>query len=239
MEKGGEILRRVMSELKPHAAPGATTQELDHRAQELIKKYGADPSFKTVKGYRWATCLPINDQIVHTPPSSRVLQEGDLLTIDIGVYYQSYHTDYADSFIVGSSRDPAISVFLDAGKKALSKAIGKVQQGNRIRDISAAIEEVVVSSGYCVIRNLTGHGIGKQLHEPPLIPGYIETSRDQNKRMSAGMTFAVEVIYAMGTSQMKHEKGDDWSLVTVDGSLAACFEHTIAIGKNNAFILTQ
>lgn len=238
MKQGGLILKKVMDMLLPFVVDGVSTDVIDQKADELIKRCHAEPSFKKVKGYRWATCLPVNDQIVHTPPSKRILKRGDLLTIDIGVYYQSYHTDYAESFNIGQSPNKKVQLFLDAGKKALGKAIDCARPKNLIKHISHAIEDTIKQYGYYVVKNLTGHGIGKKLHEAPMIPGYVDGSSDQNIIIEKGMAFAIEVIYAMGTSHMKSEAGNTWSLVTSDGSLSACFERTIAVGENNAYILT-
>src|SRR3989344_682779 len=224
MRKGGVLLKKVMAELLPFVKPGISTKSVDKRAEVLIRGYGAEPSFQKVKGYQWATCLPINDQIVHTPPSERILKIGDLLTIDIGVYYQSYHTDYALSYCVGEMSDKKLQIFLDTGKNALEQAIMYIRHKNIIKQISQSIEKSIKKSGYHVIKNLTGHGIGKKLHEDPLIAGYVDGSTDQMSVIEKGMAFAIEVIYAMGTSQMKSEVGNKWSLVTADGSLAACFE---------------
>lgn len=238
MREGGLILKKVMSALLPFVQPGISTESIDKKAEELIRGYGAEPSFQKVKGYQWTTCLPVNDQIVHTPPSKRILKIGDLLTIDIGTYYQSYHTDYAISFCIGKEPDKNVHSFLKAGADALEKAITFARPKNRIKNISQSIEESIQTSGYYIIKNLTGHGIGKKLHEDPLIAGYSDGSDDQKSIIKKGMAFAIEVIYAMGTSRMKSEPGNRWSLVTEDGSLAACFEKTVVIGENNAYILT-
>lgn len=240
MKEGGLILKKIMSDLLPSVSPGISTNVLNQRAEDLIKKYHVSASFKTVKGYRWATCLPVNDQIVHTPPSERILNDGDLLTIDIGICHKAYHTDYAESFVVGRLNNSKIQTqrFLTVGQQALIRGIAAVFAGNRVGDISQAIYDTVTRGGYFVVKNLTGHGIGKNLHEDPLIPGYLDKPVDKTMKLEAGMVLAVEVIYAMGISQMKSEIGNKWSLATQDGSLAACFEKTIVVGQNKAFILT-
>lgn len=238
MRQGGQILKKIMDALLPQVAVGVSTNFINEKAEELIKQYGVEPSFKTVKGYRWATCLPVNAQIVHTPPSDRLLADGDLLTIDIGVCFKSYHTDYAISLIVDNGQNSSRTRFLAAGRQALERGIGAARAGARVGDISRAIYETVSADGYFVVKNLTGHGIGRRLHEDPLIPGYIDKPPDQTAELKAGMTLAVEVIYAMGKSEMKSESGSKWSLVTGDGRPAACFEKTIAVTQNKAFILT-
>lgn len=238
MREGGQILKRVMAELLPSVRPGITTKEINQKAEALIVSFGAEASFKTVKNYPWATCLPVNQQIVHTPPSEKILRDGDLLTVDIGVYYKGYHTDYATSYIVGSSANPAIAGFLRVGASALQSAVDQARVGKYIRDISQTIFHHVNTGGYHVIKELTGHGIGKKLHEDPLIPGYVLANSDQKIKLVPGMTLAIEVIYAVGTDRLKPESGSEWSLVTSDGSLSACFEKTIAVTENKPFILT-
>ncbi|HLC94293.1 MAG TPA: type I methionyl aminopeptidase [Patescibacteria group bacterium] len=238
MKQGGSILRTVMDQLIPLVRPGISTQELDEEAERLIRSQGALSSFKEVEKYRWTTCLPIDEQVVHTPPSDRILKKGELLTIDIGVYYKSYHTDYATTVCVGGSADEDKMKFLRTGAKALEVAIAQAQAGNRIGHISRAIENAVLAGGYFVIRELTGHAIGRNLHEDPLIPGYLDGRVEDTPSLTPGMTIAIEVIYSMGSKHVKSEKGNKWSLVTTDGSLSACFEKTVAISKDRAFVLT-
>lgn len=245
MKQGGSILRTVMDQLIPLVRPGVSTQELDETAERLIRSQGALPSFKEVEKYRWTTCVPIDEQVVHTPPSDRILKKGELLTIDIGVYYKSYHTDYATTVCVGESADDPDLIgdedkmnFLHTGAKALEAAITQAKAGNRVGHISRAIEKVVSAGGYFIIRELTGHAIGKELHEDPLIPGYLDGRVEDTPLLTMGMTIAIEVIYSMGAKHVKSEKGSKWSLVTTDGSLSACFEKTVAISKDRAFVLT-
>ncbi|MBI2049737.1 type I methionyl aminopeptidase [Candidatus Roizmanbacteria bacterium] len=238
MQEAGRRLRKVMMQLLPQIKPGVTTQLIDKKAEELIIKLGGQPSFKRVKNYSWATCLPINEQIVHTPPSMRKLKNGDILTIDIGFYLGGFHTDHALTIIVGDKEDPKVVKFLNTGKKTLEKALAKVKTGNYLGEVSKTIEEEIEKAGYHVVQELTGHGIGHDLHEDPLVPGLLEGSLDKTYKIKPGLVIAVEVIYAMGTSRMKFEKGSEWSIVTVDGSLSACFEHTIAITKEGSIVLT-
>lgn len=238
MKESGRKLRRAVELLLPTVRPGMTTGEIDKQAEELIVKQGAQPSFKRVKGYSWTTCVPINEQVVHTPPGNRKLKEGDVLTIDIGAYFKGFHSDYATTFIVGNTRDEKIERFLETGKTALQKAIDQATFGNRLGHISKAIEEEIYPAGYHIMEQLTGHGIGHELHEDPFVPGFLDKPLEKTLKIREGLVLAIEVIYSMGTEDIAYEKGDDWSIVTADGSLSACFEHTVAITNKNTFILT-
>lgn len=238
MKEGGRRLRLVVQELKKKIKPGITTLFIDQEAEKLIKKFQGEPSFKKVKGYFFSTCLPINEQIVHTPPSKRVVKEGDVLTLDIGFYYQGYNTDFADTWIIGEKKDKEVKKFLEVGKNALYKAIDQAKAGNYLGQVSQAIQEEIEGNGYFIIKDLTGHGIGKKLHEDPYIFGYVNMPIDKTIKIRSGFTLAIEVIYSMGTEKMKREKNDAWSIVTEDGSLSACFEHTIAVLENKTLILT-
>jgi len=238
MQEGGKRLKRITKQLIAQIKPGISTITIDEQAEKLILSHGGKPSFKSVKNYYWTTCLPINEQIVHTKPSKRTLVDGDILTVDIGMLYEGFHTDYAISFIVGKNTDNKKARFLDIGRCTLEKAILAAKSGKRIGNISQTIESEIGKNGYCVIKQLTGHGIGRQLHEDPYIPGFLEQPLDKTLLIKPGLVIAIEVIYSLGTHEIKMEKHDDWSIVTEDGSLAACFEHTIAVTEKNTFVLT-
>ncbi|MCX7880922.1 MAG: type I methionyl aminopeptidase [Patescibacteria group bacterium] len=240
MKEGGKRLRKVVAELIFFCQEGKTTKEIDEKAEELIKKMGGEPSFKKVKNYFWSTCLSVNEQIVHTPPSERVLKKGDLLTLDVGFYYQGFHTDFSTSFLIGKleREDDKIERFLKVGKITLQKAISQVKENNRIGDISETIEKEIYKNGYYVIKRLTGHGIGKELHEEPMIAGFLLGKKENTPLIKKGLTIAIEVIYSMGTEEMIYEKDNHWSLVTRDKSLSACFEHTVALTDKGVIILT-
>lgn len=237
MQEGGKRLKRVVKSLLPHVKPGISTQEVDKQADRLIIKEGAEPSFKRVKGYKWSTCLCINEQIVHTPPSERIIQEGDVFTLDIGLYYQGYHTDYAITFQVGR-KDPKTEEFLQVGKKTLQKAIDKVRPDHYLGEVSQTIEKELKKANLHVAKELTGHGIGHDLHEDPFVPGFLDKPIEKTYKMRMGLVIAVEVIYAKGTDEITYENGSSWSIVTADGSLSACFEHTVAILGRKTLILT-
>ncbi len=238
MQEAGVRLRRVMRALVPQVIAGKTTAQVDLLAQELILQEGGAPGFKRVKGYSWATCLPINNQAVHTPPGPRVIKDGDLLTIDIGLYLEGFHTDHAVSLVVGGEADPKIKAFLEAGKRALKAGIRAAHAGNYIGDISEALEDAIYGAGYKVLKSLTGHGIGRALHEAPIVPAFVDRPRDRTPRLERGLTLAIEVIYSTSCEEIAYEDAQKWSIVTGDGSLAACFEHTIAISDKNPVILT-
>lgn len=238
MQEAGKRLKQVMRELLPEVKPGIITNQVDEKAEELILRKGGEPSFKKVKNYSWSTCLPINEQIVHTPPSKRVLKNGDVLTIDIGFFLHGFHTDYAATFVIGNKKNPEIVKFLNTGKKTLEKALSKVKVGKYLGEVSKTIEEGIGKDNYHVVKELTGHGIGRDLHEDPLVPGFLDRPLEKTLKIRPGLVMAVEVIYAMGTGKMKFEGGSEWSIVTADGSLSACFEHTIAVNEEKSVILT-
>lgn len=238
MRTAGAILKDVLVLVGEQVKPGVTTEQLDMFAESAIIKAGGEPGFKRVKGYDWATCMCVNRQVVHTPPSKYQLKNGDVLTFDIGVYVEGLHTDAARTVIVGQNKDSDVEMFLEAGKKAHIAALSAAKEGNRIGHISAAIEKNIKESGYFIIKELTGHGVGQDLHEDPYIPGYVRGAIDDTPQIKRGMALAIEVIYAKSTDKIASEKGNSWSLITADSSLAACFEDTVLIENNNTSILT-
>lgn len=238
MKEGGRRLRSVVKALLNKIDAGITTKEIDSLAEELIKKQGGESSFKKVRNYFWTTCLSINEQVVHTPPSNRQLKLGDVLTLDIGMYFKGYHTDFSTTFFIGDNPSDEINNFLETGKKGLFKAIRQAKVGNRIGNISEVIQDEIEGQGYFIMKDLTGHGIGKELHTDPYVFGYRERPTEKTLLIKPGLTIAVEVIYSMGTEEIKHEKNNNWSIVSADGSLTACFEHTIAITEKKTLVLT-
>ncbi|MEK7633314.1 MAG: type I methionyl aminopeptidase [Patescibacteria group bacterium] len=237
MVEGGRRLRAVVGELLPLIKEGISTKEIDDRAEELVKKQDGESSFKTVPGYRWTICSPINEQIVHTKPNNRILKKEDVLTLDIGFLYQGFHTDYAITKVVGESKNTKINKFLKIGEETLYKTIKKAKIGNRISNISEVIEKEIKGNGYFVIKELTGHGIGKKLHEDPYVLGFVDLPVDKSPMIKKGLVIAIEIIYAMGTEEIAYEK-DNWSIITKDRSLSACFEHTVAVTGQGPVILT-
>ncbi len=237
MKEGGQRLRKVVKALLNKIDVGITTKSIDEMAENLIKKQGGESSFKKVKGYFWTTCLTINEQAVHTPPSDRKLKSGDIFTLDIGMYFKGYHTDFATTIYVGGTPDRETERFLQTGKKALALAIEQAKVGNRLGDISAAIEKEIYGQGYFILKELTGHGIGKKLHEDPYVFGFKERPVEKTIKLQPGLVIAIEVIYSKGSENIAYEKNDNWSIVSADRSLSACFEHTVALTKKETLVL--
>lgn len=238
MQEGGKKLREIVKELRNIVQIEVSTNEIDKLAEDLIEKKGGEASFKKIEGYKWSVCTPVNEQIVHTPPSERVLKIGDILTLDIGIYYKGFHTDYADTFIIGDLKDNKIKKFLEVGKKTLNKAIDKAKAFQRLGGISETIQNEIESNGYSVIKELTGHGIGRKLHENPFVLGFLDRPIDKTLIMRPGLVIAVEVIYSMESEKTIHDTTDSWTIKTADNSLSACFEHTVAITDRETLVLT-
>ncbi|MFO0703306.1 MAG: type I methionyl aminopeptidase [Patescibacteria group bacterium] len=239
MTECGKRLRNATSELIPSIRPGQSTYEVDKKATELLRKYGLVLSFPTVQGYDFATCLPVNEQAVHTPPKkNRILEKGDVLTVDMGGLYKGYHTDWATTIIVGNVKDPKKEKFLAAGKLALSKTLKALGVGVRLGLVGKIMQETIESNGYRVLQDLTGHGIGRELHEDPYIPNIVYKPIEKTYLIKPGFVCAIEIIYSESTSKIVQNNPDGWSIDTADGSLAACFEHTIMIDQNGVHILT-
>lgn len=234
MKKSGAICAKALSKVLKYVKPGVKCSELDDIAQEHIESQGAQPSFMTVDDYKWTICTTINDQVVHGIPTSRVLCAGDVLGIDIGALYKGYHSDQAISVPVGVISKDAEN-FLKIGKETLVEAISKAVVGNTIGDISATIQTKIEGAGYNVVKNLTGHGVGTQLHEDPIIPCFGKYGR--GPKIQKNMTIAIEVIYAQGSAEVVLEK-DNWTISTKDGSLGGLFEQTILITDNRPIIIT-
>lgn len=238
MVEAGKRLKKVVAQLTPQIRSGLTTAQIDKIADRLITQAGGEASFKKVKGYYWATCIAINEQVVHTPPSERIIKDGDILTIDIGLFYRGFHSDYADTIIVGGTKDKRLHKFLTVGELTLKKAIEQFKLNKYLGEVSKVIESEIYGYGFFVIKQLTGHGVGKKLHEDPYIPGYLDRHSNDTPLIKQGMVVAIEVIYSMGTEEVEYEDNNNWSLVTKDGSLSACFEHTVAIIGKDTIILT-
>lgn len=236
MKHGGAILKEVLNKAIYRVQPGITTKQIDNFIDAYITSKGAEPGFKRVKGYAWASCICVNDQIVHTPPSDRVIKDGDVVTVDTGVFYDGLHTDAAFTVQAGQHTQ-RVQRFLEVGQEALNKALKVAIKGKRVGDISREFQTTIENSGYSIVKGLTGHGVGKELHESPFIPCFLDQSIDKTPLLASGMTLALEVMYCMGSGQMVHE-ADNWSIKTADNSLAASFEHTVAITENGSLILT-
>ncbi len=234
IRQGGKILGDVLQKVLARATPGITTLDLDKYADELIVKNGASPSFKMEEGYKFATCMNVNDMVVHGIPTNYKLQDGDTLGVDIGAYYQGFHTDTSWSVEIGKDS----SIFLEVGKKALNLAIQKCIVGNHTGDISQAIQETIEAAGYSCVKQLVGHGVGRSLHEDPEIPCYLRGKIENTPILKEGMVLAVEAIYNMGESKIVYANDDGWTIVTKDGFPSGLFEHTVVVTKNGPEILT-
>lgn len=236
MRAGGKHLGQVKHQLATFTQVGMTFAELEAEAQRLIRAAGAKPSFSTVKGYDWATCIMKNDELCHgIPAASKIVNDGDVITIDVGLLWDGYHLDTTTTFIAGTST-PQKEHFLAVGKKSLAKAIEKAVVGNSVFDISFAMQKVVERSGFSCVYQLCGHGISTQLHEKPDIPCLAQRS-DKRELLYDGQTIAVEIMYAAGNAHLVLDK-DGWTYRTMDGSLSGMFEETVIVGKNGAEILT-
>lgn len=236
MREGGKRLHGILQKLLEASVPGAVLLDIDQLADELIRESGGTASFKTVKGYKWATCLCVNEVVVHGIPTKYTLKDGDILTIDIGLVYQGLHTDTAWTKIVGSEKKN--EDFLNIGKKALDRGIAEAKVGNHIGHISKVIQETIEGAGYAIVKSLVGHGVGRELHEEPQVPNYVRGAIENTLPLQEGMTIAIEPIYAMGRGEIVYENDDGWTLTTRDRSLAAVFEHSIAIGASGPLVLT-
>ncbi len=238
MREAGRIVARVHAALREAIRPGVTTAELDALAESIIREHGAVPSFKGYRGFPATICASINAELVHGIPSpSRVLREGDIISVDVGAIYKGYHGDSAWTYPVGEISEEAQRL-LDVTREALFAGIAQVRPGNRLQDYSRAVQEYVESRGFYVVRLYTGHGIGRQMHEPPEILNYVNPQHpDSRRRFVPGMTVALEPMVQVGTWDTI-TLNDGWTVVSLDGSLSAHFEHTVAVTENGAEILT-
>lgn len=251
MRQSGKISAQALKKALEAAKPGVTLLEIEKVAASEIKKSGGELSFATVPGYKWATCLTVNEELVHGIPRDIVLKNGDILSIDVGAVFKGWHTDTAWSVIIGEidksvksvSEAPASAVelkekkrFLAVGEEALWKGISQAIDGNAIGDISNAIQTAVERAGFDISRTLIGHGVGRQLHEEPEVPGYGQ--KGIGLILQAGMTLAIEVIYAKGKAEVVLAE-DSWTYINKDGSWGGLFEMSIIVGKERAEVITD
>ncbi len=234
MAEGGKILARIMKELEKKVKPGVSTKELDRAAEALILESGSKCSFKGYEGYPACLCASINQEIVHAIPSDRILKEGDILSLDLGILYKGFHADMAVTLPVGKV-PPETQRLIRVTKKALKRGIKKIKPGNTLGDIGNTIQRHVESQGFNVVRELCGHGIGRKLHEEPQILNY--GKRKAGLEIKEGMTLCLEPMATAGDYHIRESK-DGHGFETADGSLSAHFEHMIIVTKNGAKILT-
>jgi methionyl aminopeptidase len=235
MARAGELTARAHLVVKEAVAPGISTRELDRLVEEFLLKSGAIPAFKGYGGFPASICASVNNQVVHGIPSDEViLQRGDILSVDIGAIFDGYVGDAAATYPVGDI-SPESEKLIEVTAHSLTEGIQRAVEGNRLSDISAAIQQWVESNGFSVIRDYVGHGIGQQMHEDPQIPNFGRPGF--GPRLTAGMVLAIEPMVNAGNYHVK-TLADGWTVVTVDGSLSAHFEHTVAITPQGPRILT-
>lgn len=242
ISQSGAITASTIKKLIELAVPGVSTLELDQEAEKFIRSAGAEPSFMMEPGYKFTTCMQVNDMVVHGIPTEYRLNPGDRLGIDVGACLKGFHSDASWSIIIGddgkNENNAVLREFLSVGEKALEQAIAECQPGNRIGHISRKIQELVEGAGYSCVKQLVGHGVGHKLHEDPEIPCYLRGKLENTPEIKVGMVLAVEIIYNMGDSALVYENDDGWTIVTRDGSPSGLFEKTVAITSNGPKILT-
>jgi methionyl aminopeptidase len=234
IRKASQIVARTLNFLEAHVQPGITTRELDQLAESEIRKAGAIPAFKGYRGFPATLCVSVNEEVVHGIPSDRKLKEGDIVGLDLGCIWEGFYGDAAKTYPVGQVSEEAKRL-LETTEKSLMIGIDQARVGNRIGDIGYAVQTLAESSGYSVVRDFVGHGIGRNLHEDPQVPNY--GNRGQGPRIKAGMVIAIEPMVCQGRADVE-VLSDNWTAVTRDGSLAAHFEHSIAITDNGPEILS-
>lgn len=240
MAEGGRRLSWIRNLLLRKIKPGVKTIEIERLAEKLIYKAGGRPSFKTVKNYQYAICICFNEEVVHGLPGQRVIQEGEVVGIDIGMIYKGFHTDTAWTILVGSEANETgdkIEGFLKVGEETLEKVIERIKVKSRIGHISQMIQGNIQKAGFSPVEVLTGHGVGRKLHEEPAIPQVLIGKIEDTPEIVPGMTLAIEIIYNMGSPEVVLKK-DGWTIVTKDGKISAAFEKSIAVLKNGILVLT-
>jgi methionyl aminopeptidase len=239
MAEGGKILSAIMGELEKRVGPGIATKELETLAERLILEYGGKPSFKGYEGFPAALCVSINEQVVHGLPGPRVIKQGDLVSLDLGILYKGFHTDMARSFVVGKI-SPLARKLLKVTKEALEIAKKAIKPGIKLENISRAIQQYAQANGFNVVRQLCGHGIGRELHEDPQILNFVgdDYGGDEEVILKEGMVFCLEPMITVGHWKLIKSK-DNFGYETQDGSLSCHFEDTVALTSKGLAILTR
>jgi methionyl aminopeptidase len=235
IRKASAIVREILEVIEREVKPGMTTLQLDARAEEIMKKRGGYPAFKGYRGFPAHICASVNEEVVHGIPSDRVLEEGDIVGIDVGVRVEGYHGDAARTFPVGKISKTARHL-LDTTREALLKGIEQFYVGARLSDIGHAVQSYAEERGYSVVRDYVGHGIGREMHEDPQVPNYGKPGH--GPRLVEGMALAIEPMLNKGTEQVSL-KSDQWTVVTQDGSLSAHFEDTTALTEHGTEVMTN
>jgi methionyl aminopeptidase len=235
MRTAGRIVAEVLALVEAELKPGVSTGHLDRIAEKYIRAAGAVPSFKGYHGYPASLCISLDDEVVHGIPGERTIREGQIVSIDAGAIYEGWHGDGARSFVVGTPK-PEVARLIETCRAAMMAGINAAQPGNRIADIAAAVEDVAAPAGYGIVRQYVGHGIGTSLHEEPNVPNF--RSPAKGIQLVPGICLAIEPMLTLGSHEVV-TRPDGWTVVTKDGSLAAHFEHTIAITEQGPQILTM
>lgn len=236
MTEGGKRLREVRETIVSRISPGVKLLELEQLADSLINKSGGEAAFKRVPGYEWATCINVNEGVVHGIPSERIIQDGDVVSVDVGMIYRGWHTDTSTTVIAGR-KSAATSKLLRVGREALAAAIKEARIGNRVGQISLILEQVLRRGGMSPVKTLTGHGLGRALHEFPPIPCFLEAKIEDTAVINEGMGLAIEAIYTAGRPETR-VAADGWTVVTADGSLAGLFEETVFVTAKGPVVVT-
>jgi methionyl aminopeptidase len=237
MRRSGHIVRQVLESVRDMVAPGVSTMDMERAAEDKIKELGAIPAFKGYNDYPCVLCTSVNNEIIHGIPSKkRVLQEGDIVSIDCGVVLDGYYGDAAITVPVGKSLTPELKKLLEVTETSLKRAIQEVRLGKTLGDIGAAVQEYVEANGFSVVREFVGHGIGTRLHEEPQVPNF--GVRGHGTRLREGMVLAIEPMVNVGEPGAR-VLDDKWTAVTKDGSYSAHFEHCVAVTRNGPMVLTE
>ena len=236
MRDAGRITALARQLAGEHVREGVTTKFIDRKVKEFIVSHGAKPSFLGLYGFPASACISVNEEVIHGIPSDeRVLKYGDIVSVDVGAFYKGYHGDCAATFVVGDTDDESKRL-IEVTRQSFFEGIKFAVDGNRVGDISAAVQAYVEKNGFSVVRDFVGHGVGKDLHENPDVPNYGKPGR--GPRLQTGMTIAVEPMVNAGTWRVK-TLSNDWTVVTIDGKSSAHYENTIAITENGVEILTS
>jgi len=235
MRRAGRIVAATRQKVVDAVRPGITTEQLDRVAEEHIAAAGATPNFKGYRGFPATICASINEQVVHGIPGKRVLKEGDLVSLDFGAIWETYHADSAITVFCGEPPSNEAEKLVRVTEESLQAGISQVQEGKRLSDIGHAVQQVVEGAGFSVVREYVGHGIGQSLHEDPQIPNYGDPGRGPSLR--PGMVLAIEPMVNLGGWETR-VLGDQWTVVTADGGVSAHFEHTVALTEDGPEVLT-
>lgn len=237
MRQGGKVLAKILTELKEAVKPGISKTEIDNLSMSLTKKYGVKPSFKNYNGYPNSVCITTNDAVVHGLATQETFKEGDLVTLDMGVYYKNFHTDSAVSFVCGGKPDADKEKLIKTCEQSLYSGIELIKNGVHLGDVSAKIQQIAEKHGYGVIRMLVGHGIGRDLHEDPHIPNYGHSG--SGAILKTGMTLAIEPMFIQDGTVDVILDDDGWTYRSLSGALTVHCEHTVLVTDDGYEILTQ